>query len=261
MPAIQVATAFNIDLSFEAAPFLKRLMAYAIDFTLMVVYLFSMKYFLYTLADLTMEAGRGIDILIISLPMLLYSLVTEILMNGQTPGKRIMNLRVISLDGNEPDSGQFLLRWITKVFEWPFLFGYIFFSLSNMVFYLIMTGFLGLGVVFLIIVTSKNQRLGDIVAGTAVVNTKTKLSVDDTVFMEVAREDYKVMFPDVMRLSDNDINTIKKVLLQVKKNNNYDLAARVSYKIQDVLGITSHLQVDEFLEKLLEDYNYLATRE
>ncbi|MEO7444830.1 MAG: RDD family protein [Ferruginibacter sp.] len=261
MPVIQIATAFNIDLAFEAAPFHRRLFAYLIDLTLMVVYLFSMKYFLYAGFGLSTENNVGIDILFISLPMLLYSVLTEIMMNGQTVGKKIMQLRVVSLDGKEPDSGQFVLRWITKVFEWPFLFGYIFFSIEAMVYYLFMTCFLGLGAVFLILITAKKQRLGDIVAGTAVVNTRTKLSVHDTVFMDVVREDYKVMFPEVMRLSDNDINTIKKVLLQVKKRNNYDLASRVSYKIQDVLQIQSHMQTDEFLEKLLEDYNYLATRE
>ncbi len=41
----------------------------------------------------------GLDIIVVSLPMLLYSLITEILLNGQTLGKKLMNIRVVSLDG------------------------------------------------------------------------------------------------------------------------------------------------------------------
>ena len=62
-----------------------------------------------------------------------------------------------------------------------------------------------------------------IIAGTIVVNTKTKLSVSDKVFMQVNKTDYKVTFPTVMRLSDRDINTIKGVVTQAIKSNNYDM--------------------------------------
>jgi hypothetical protein len=64
-----------------------------------------------------------------------------------------------------------------------------------------------------------------------------------------------------MRLSDNDINTIKTVVTQTKKRKNEELCARVEFKIKSVLQIESDLPSLPFLEKLLEDYNYLATRE
>ena len=261
MPIIQIATAFNIDLEFEIAEFHKRLLAYIIDFALMVIYIFAMKNFLYSALEIDFESNMGLDILIISLPMLLYSLLTELWMNGQTIGKKIMSIRVISLEGGEPTFGQFLLRWITKFFEWPFLFGYVFFSKENLVGYAFITGLFGIAVVVTIAVTGKSQRLGDLAAGTVVVNTKSKLSVEDTVFMDVNKTDYKVMFPDVMRLSDRDINTIKTVLMQANKRNNFDMCYRVAVKVKDVLKINTDLYPDQFLEKLLEDYNYLATRE
>jgi hypothetical protein len=193
--------------------------------------------------------------------MLLYSLCCEVWMNGQTVGKKILGIRVISLDGGEPTLGQYILRWITKFYEWPFLFGFIFLSLGSLMIYTIFTGFFGIVVVITIAVTKKNQRLGDLVAGTVIVDTKTKLTVDDTIFMNVSQTDYQVKFPDVMRLSDRDINTIKGVLQQATKRNNYDMCNRVAYKIKDVLKIQTDMYPDQFLEKLLEDYNYLATRE
>lgn len=261
MGIIQIGTAFNIDLEFEIAEFHKRLLAYIIDFVLLLLYLVSMKHVLYDNFLLNFDESTGMDILIISLPMLLYSLLTELWFNGQTLGKKIMAIRVISLEGGEPTFGQFLLRWITRFFEWPFFFGYIAFSASNLFVYVIITGMLGIAVVIIISVSKKNQRLGDMLAGTVVVNTKSALTLADTVFMQIDKTDYKVMFPEVMRLSDRDINTIKSVLTQANKSHNYDMCHRVSMKIKEVLHIHSDLQVGQFLEKLLADYNYLATKE
>ncbi len=261
MGIIQIGTAFNIDLEFEIAEFHKRLLAYIIDFVMLIIFLFSMKYVMYNEFVLNWDESVGMDILIISLPMLLYSLLTELWFNGQTLGKKIMAIRVISLEGGEPTLGQFILRWVTRFFEWPFFFGYIAFSAANVMVYIFVTGMFGIAVVIIISVTNKNQRLGDMIAGTVVVNTKSALTLADTVFMQIDKTDYKVMFPQVMRLSDRDINTIKGVLIQAGKRNNYDMCHRVSMKIKEVLQIQSDMHVDQFLEKLLADYNYLATKE
>lgn len=261
MGTIQISTAFNIDLEFELAPFHKRLLAYLSDFMILILYLFGMKYVLYEGFALSLKDNMGLDILVVSLPMLLYSLIFELTMNGQTVGKKLMGIRVVSLDGDEPTFGQYLLRWITKMFEWPFMFGYVFFSADALSIYIILTGLFGIATVIIITVSPKSQRLGDLAAGTVVVSTKTAMSVDDTVFMDISNENYKVLFPEVMRLSDSDINTIKTVLTRAKKNNNIDMCLRVEAKVKEVLGIKSDLNAPDFLEKLLEDYNFLATKE
>ncbi|MEO6584375.1 MAG: RDD family protein [Ferruginibacter sp.] len=262
MSHIQIETAFNIDLEFEIAPFHRRLLAYLIDFSIISVYLIAMKSFFYQLLDVRINENMGLDILLISLPMLLYSLLAEINMNGQTLGKKLMKIRVISADGGEPALSQYLLRWITKSFEWPFLFGYVmFFNYEMVLVYAFITGILGLGVVIIIAVTPKSQRLGDLAAGTVVVKANTEFSIEDTVFMQVVNADYKPLFPQVMRLTDNDINTVKAVLTRAKNRKEDELSIRVQHKIKEVLGIDSDMPAPAFLQKLLEDYNYLATKE
>ncbi len=265
MAIIQIATPFNIDLEFEIAEFHKRLFAYIIDFTILLVYFISMKTLYYggydNASKEVLESHVGIDILTISLPMLLYSVCCELLMHGQSPGKKLMKIRVVSLEGGEPTLGQYLLRWMFRAWEWPFMFGYTFFSQETIFVYVFITGFLGLAAVIIIGVTKKSQRLGDIAANTAVVNTKTQLSVHDTVFMEISQPDYHVKFPEVLKLTDRDINTIKNVVSHFYKINNADTLNRVARKVQQVLNVSTDMYAADFLEKLLADYNYLATKE
>ena len=265
MSVIQIATPFNIDLEFEIAEFHKRLLAYLIDLALLIIYAYSMKYLIHGSLNYyyfeRWDPKMSIDIIFIAVPMLFYSLFCELWMNGQTVGKKLMNIKVISLDGGEPTLGQFISRWILKFYEFPLIFGFVYIMNPGVFIWIIVTGFFGIVVVIIIGVSKKNQRLGDMVAGTVVVNTKSRLTVNDTIFMDVQQPGYKVQFPEVMRLSDRDINTIMNVISQSKKLNNYDMCNRVAYKVQDVLKVPTDMYALDFLEKIMEDYNYLATRE
>ncbi|CAN5319844.1 RDD family protein [soil metagenome] len=258
MSVIQIATPFNIDIEFEIAEFHKRILAYMIDFFLLILYMFSMLYLLFGGFRIG-EGGIGLAMIVLVIPTIFYSPVSEILLNGQSAGKKLMKIKVVSLDGGEPELSQYLLRWFLRFYEWGFIIFTLFWlnPFTGLVWLFIG----GLTSVIIIGVSPKSQRLGDIVAGTVVVNTHTSLTVDDTIFMEVNHTNYKVKFPEVMRLSDRDINTIKNVLRQTEKTNQYDMCNRVAMKVQTVLKVSSDMYANDFLEKILEDYNYLSTKE
>ena len=257
MSIIQIATPFNIDIEFEMAEFHKRLLAYLIDLAILYIYFRSMVSLF--ISGLSIGEGEiGLALIMIILPMLLYTLLTELFFNGQTIGKKILKIKVVSLDGGEPTLGQYLLRAFIRFYEWGAIILLLFWGSAAGLMVLSIGGII---CVIVIAVTPKSQRLGDLAAGTVVVNTRSKLTVEDTVFMEVNKTDYKVMFPDVMRLSDRDINTIKSVLTQAGKRGNYEMCNRVAMKVKEVLKVNTTMDSDQFLEKLLEDYNYLATLE
>jgi hypothetical protein len=115
--------------------------------------------------------------------------------------------------------------------------------------------------VIIVAVTANNQRLGDLAANTVIVSTRINRSIHDTVFMEIDQKTYQVKFPQVLKLSDRDINTIKTVLNDSYKRGNYETAHRIAGRIKSVLQIETDLEVDVFLERLIADYNYLATKE
>ena len=260
MSNVQISTPFNIALDFEIAPFFKRLVAYFLDLMIMVAYAVFMRYFLYSGLQLEGESAMGIDILLVSVPLLLYHLVFEIIFHGQSLGKMAMGIRVMSMDGGDPAISQYLLRWFFRVWEWPLVFSFVYPGFW-IIYQLIIVGMFGIIVIIIIAVTAKNQRLGDLAANTAIVNTRIQSSIHDTVFMEITQKDYQVKFPQVLKLSDRDINTIKTVLNQSYKRNNFETAHRIAGRIKTVLAIESDMEVDLFLEQLIADYNYLATRE
>jgi hypothetical protein len=77
--------------------------------------------------------------------------------------------------------------------------------------------------------------------------------------MEVA-DNYVPAFPEIMRLSDKDINAIKSILDTARKKGDFKLAVMASEKIKSHLKITSVMPPYEFLDTLLKDYNYLSVK-
>ena len=169
----------------------------------------------------------------------------------------------MSMDGGEPTVSQYLLRWATRFFEWPLVF-HLFFPLvlpGTLIFYqVLIVGFFGVFVVIIVAISKSNQRLGDLGAGTVVVDTKVKTFLHETVFVEVSHKDYVVQFPEVMKLTDRDINTIKSILDVASRKGDYKLATSAADKIKNHLKIQSTLSPFDFLEKIMKDYNYISTK-
>jgi len=93
-----------------------------------------------------------------------------------------------------------------------------------------------------------------------VVDTKIKTYLHETVFLEISHKDYQVSFPEVMKMSDKDINTIKSILDVSVRKGDFHLAATAAEKIKNHLKIKSELSPYDFLETVLKDYNYISTK-
>src|SRR3712207_3036628 len=101
MSVIRIITNFNIDIEFTVAPFYKRLIAWALDLILQVFYLVIATRFLQWISR-GMDGGTDTDYnlwgisLGLLLPFLLYHIVCEVTMNGQSIGKKLMHIRVVN---------------------------------------------------------------------------------------------------------------------------------------------------------------------
>ena len=251
MSVVKLDTGFNIEVEFAISPFHKRLFAWLID--LMACWLYIKvaatlagldSFFVWT--DMT-----GLKGILISMPVLFYHLINEIALNGRSLGKMAMNIRVITAEGGQPNLGQYLLRWSFRLLDFPMmLLGLV--VIGEIPWWLFPGIFIGL---FSVIFTPLSQRIGDLVAGTILVDLKNKTSWQDTVFTEV-ESTYQPSYPEVMQLSDRDINTLKSIIENVRRKGDYDLSLRIADRIKSKLRIDSSQSSLEFLETLMKDYNF-----
>lgn len=133
----------------EPASFAARLGAFALDMLIMI----SLFCFLAFINGCGVFDFMNEDLLFLMLIMLPYSypLVSETMMDGQTLGKRVLKIRVVTLEGGGPKMSSLILRWLMLPFD------------------IILAMGIGQLCIFF---TKRQQRLGDIVAGTWVVRTQ-----------------------------------------------------------------------------------------
>ena len=261
MASIRVNTNFNIDLEFEAAPFYKRLFAWLIDSVVLIIYIL--------LADnigdsfFSKSESAAAWYMFIFLPFLSYHLVSEILMKGQSLGKKVVRIKVVNENGGQPGIGQYVIRWLIRTSDYMVivlvLFTPIALASGDIDYFWKVAIPFGLLITDVILVNSKKQqRLGDMLAHTMVINATEKQSIHDTVFLEVGHS-YIPSFPKIMQLSDKHINALKGILDTARKKSDFDLAQMASEKIKRHLNIDTTLSPFDFLEVLMKDYNYLST--
>ena len=179
-------------------------------------------------------------IFLLIIPYAFYDLMSEILLNGQSAGKKMMGIRIISLDGNQPTISQYLIRWLFRIVDFTF------------------TG--GLLATICTAASQKHQRLGDMIAGTTLVKTKPRASIQQTIYQSVETTNYVVTYPDVINLSDADVQLIREVMQTVKQTGNIMLAWQTMGKVENVLNIKNKNQEPmDFLFTVIGDYNQLTS--
>jgi len=254
MSLIKLDTGFNIEVDFAISPFHKRLFALIIDLVVCWLYIRIMAALTGLPSFFIWIFSWDLTALFISMPVLFYHLIFEITCNGRSLGKMAMNLKVITDEGGQPSIGQFLLRWAFRMLDFPIIILALLVQ-SEIPWWTFPALFGGL---FCVILTQKSQRIGDLVAGTIVIDLKNRTSWEDTVFKEVEAT-YKPRYPQVMQLTDRDINTLKSIIENVKRKNDYDLSMRIADRIRSKLKMQSDQDSLDFLETLLKDYNYYST--
>jgi uncharacterized RDD family membrane protein YckC len=266
MSVVQISTNFNIDIEFESPPFYRRLLAWVIDLLVQVFYLIlAMRFYkwLETNSSFSEAAMYNLQWIrnLLLLPFFVYHLVSEITMGGQSIGKKVLGIKVISENGGKPTIGQYIIRWLIRTSDFFLFIMILFLPLTKYYGTQIYYGFIGaicLLIADIILVnTKKQQRLGDILAHTLLINTRQSESIEDTIFQEIS-DRYVPSFPQVMQLSDRDINSLKGILDAARKKHDYHLAEMASEKIRNHLKIQTTLSPFDFLEVLLKDYNYLS---
>ncbi|MEQ9264893.1 MAG: RDD family protein [Balneolaceae bacterium] len=246
MNQIGIETTQHVKLNYSPAPIGDRLIAFFIDGFALFAFFFVVQIAFGFVTEFNQDIARfaeensWIYMAIYVIPSFFYHLIFEVTFNGKSFGKWAMGLQVVMTDGTSPSLGNYIIRWMFRLVEITFTTGMVAF--------------------ITILVNGKGQRLGDIAAKTCVIKTRKKVKLSDTIFSEL-ESDYKVVYPSVVELRDEQIRTIKEVLSSKKDYDNstwFVMVQRTANIIQIKIGIEKvESKADEFLKQIIRDYNHL----
>jgi len=234
MNNFQIETAQNIRIKQNVAPVSDRILAFIIDIFIIAGYYILV--FL-VLNSLGYKPSKSLIIVyvLLSLPVFFYNLLFEVLMNGQSPGKYFLRIRVTKIDGSKPTFGSYLIRWMLRLID---------ISLTS-----------GSVALLTILLNGKGQRLGDLAANTTVISEKKRITINDTLNVDI-NEEYKPTFPQVTLLSDKDIQTIKSLYTVALKKRNSKAINALKEKVIALTDIKTDLRAVDFIDTIIKDYNF-----
>lgn len=145
---LHVVTPENIAFEYRLAGPFRRLPALLLDYCIRIAIFMGLAYLLFATIGIASPGLAGFLFLVSYLIIdWFYGVVFETFMNGQTPGKFVLGLRVLTDNGQPINGMQAALRNVLRAADLM----------------------LGLGCLFVMSLNRKYQRLGDLVAGTVVV--------------------------------------------------------------------------------------------
>ena len=249
MSLIAINTSQNVNINFNTASIGERILAFFIDILIKAAYIIILFWFLFKVFNF----GAFIDSLdnwsqmavyiVLTMPIHVYTLVSESLMEGQTFGKKMLKIKVVKIDGFQASFGDYLMRWFFRLID----------VFSN-------SGVVGL---ISMIVSKNNQRLGDIASGTAVISLKNKVNISHTI-LENLKEDYIPLFPQVIALTDNDVRIIKENYQKALKIDDRAVVSKLSTKIKEILKIEvdpTKMTERQFINIIIKDYNFYSGKD
>lgn len=248
MSQIAINTSQNVNINFNIASVGDRMIAFILDLLIKVAYVIAILYVFFTILGLGyilngMDQWSVMAVYIILLfPTFVYPVVLESLMEGQTPGKKVMKIRVVKIDGYQAGFGDYMIRWIFRIID---------------------TTLMGVVGLVSMIVSKNNQRLGDIASGTAVISLKNNINISHTI-LENIKEDYVPTFPQVIALSDNDMRIIKDNYLKAMRVDDRQIINKLSDKIKSILKLEvdpTKMTERQFIGVVIKDYNYYTGKD
>lgn len=236
MPTVSIQTTQNVFIHYPAASLGDRILAYFIDTLIMVAYVIAC---LVVMNQMDVNS-YAIVISVISIPLLLYHLLFEIFMDGQSPGKKQLGIKVVKLDGSPGTIGSYIIRWLLRIIEINLMSGAI--------------------AMIAIAAGGRGQRLGDMAAGTTVVKLVRQQEVTSKEIFTIAEDNYVPTFSQVLQLNDGDIEVINQALQVNRNTGNSKPVLAITEKIKALLGVESDMPPVKFLYTIVKDYGYYTSK-
>lgn len=242
MKSIEIKTAQNVRLEYELASLRERILAFLLDLLVMGLTTGILAFILLGLLKFsgTLEIIANI---VMGSVFLFYSLAFEYFNNGQSMGKKVMNIQVIKITGDKAMFYDYFGRWIFRMLD-------IYLSLGAIASILIAS-------------SSRAQRVGDIVSNTAVIRLEASIHLNLNDILKIqSRETYQPVYMQAKQLAEDDVILIKSTIDRFKKYNNdahVDAVVQLTTRIKSILEIKDETPSDvKFLQTVINDYIVLT---
>jgi uncharacterized RDD family membrane protein YckC len=252
MQTVKIKTSQNIDIDYEVAGLGERILARIVDIGVFtglfyILYIIVIVFFLSNAPKFGTGGFGGFPVFLIvlliiySIVFIFYDLVAEIYFNGQSIGKYAIKIKVVNIDGARPTIGQYFLRWAFRLLDFGITFG--------------------IGAVISVAVSEKKQRIGDIIAGTTLIKTKPRTTLDQ-LFLNSQDDNYEPVFPEVNNLTDDEITLIHEVISNFKSTGNSRVVYNMAVQVKQHIGVTTPREINDFdfLQTIIKDYSYITSR-
>jgi len=262
MKSIKFESAQNVKVEYEFASPIQRVAAALIDGVAVGVYIFLL---LIVLGSSGVKEFMLLEIFLIKIPWILYHPIMEYLTYGQTLGKYLLGIRVVSVNGERPGLKEIFTRWIFKGY-----FLWIGFSFQSFLFgtpELLMMGVIQICIGFIgfiyCSISSNRQRMGDVMANTVVVRNKSsvKYTLKDVLSIKT-QSNYEPSYPNAIRFTDEDMLLIKTTINRVRTHPSPEtkkMAIELAEKSARLLDLEETPEKRlQFLQTLLQDYVVLT---
>lgn len=255
MKTIEFESAQHVKVEYELASAGLRMLATIIDFAAFAIY-FIVVVMVFSFSD-PFSGNVGTMtffwLLIIKLPWILYNPIIEYLTHGQSLGKYIVGIRVVSTLGERPGLREVFTRWIFKG-------DFIWIAADIFVLIWFVMGLVG---VLVVSVSKQKQRMGDVMAGTVVIKNKSSVSYSLRDVLAIKdQSNHTTTYPQVTRFTDEDMMLIKNTIQRVRTYPNEEtkkFAVELADESARLIGLPQTPEKRlEFLQTLLQDYVVLT---
>ncbi len=233
MSRIEVSTAHNIVVRFELATLGQRFLACFLDLVILCMY-----------STIVMQVFTSelFYWLFIFPVWSFYHLTFEIFNQGQSLGKKVLKIRVVTLQGSTAKVNDYLIRWAFRIIE--------------------VLPCLGTIATLFISSSDKNQRIGDMLANTSVVKNRNDNKVQLKSLKEIVQGE-EILYPAITQFTDADMLLVKQAVtrynLAPHNLNNKAVIDELCSTIADkVRGDRKGLRKIDFLNRVLFEYVVLT---